>query len=397
MRVIIYYGKLTIGGAERSTIELANGFCQAGHDVTMFLETKGGALDNNLLPGVKMMYFFHDTGALKNWNRKWTGVFSMGLRAFLDATWQYIMGCVRKAYYSIKRPKFDLGITSFNGLPAKTINKYARCEIRLKMMRSERPIVFNGVPSANVRVFEHEFASGELNGFVCVSKHLRESMIKYCRITSDHIHAIYNLKTPFNKIKHEDFLPDEYINAGECLKIVTVCRLHEPTKGLVRMADVSLDLKNKGYIFKWFVVGDGVDRNIIENAIKERGIDDCMYVCGFKKDPYSYYKYADLVAILSYVEGFCGAVTEAKLLEKPLIVTHFAVEEQIQHGVNGYIVENNTESIIKGMERLLSDETLRKSLAVNGLAPEILDNEIKIRQFEELYKVYKDIKRNEKQ
>lgn len=87
MRVIIYYGNLTIGGAERSTIELANGFCQAGHDVTMFLETKGGALDNNLLPGVKMMYFFHDTGALKKWNRKWTGVFSMGLRAFLDATW----------------------------------------------------------------------------------------------------------------------------------------------------------------------------------------------------------------------------------------------------------------------------------------------------------------------
>lgn len=389
MKIVLYNGKLVLGGAERSTVELANGFRRAGHDVTMFLETKGGALDKDLSPGIHIMYFFHDTGALKNWNRKVSGIFSMGLSSFLDAAWQYSIGLVRKVYYRIKKPQFDLGVTSFNGLPAKTIFIYTNCAVYVKMMRSERPIFFNGKPSANLKGFENEFETEQVDCFVCVSKHMRDIMIKYSKIPSNHIHAIYNLKTPFDKIEHEDYIPEEYAKAGDCLKIVTVCRLHEATKGLVRMAEVAHVLKDKGYKFKWFIVGDGVDRTTIERAIKEKRLEDTMILCGFKQDPYSYYKYADLVAVLSYVEGFCGAVTEAKLLEKPIIVTNFAVEEQIQHGVNGYIVENNTEAIIEGMEHLLCDEKLRKSLAVNGLAPEILDNDIKIQQFVELYNKYK--------
>lgn len=389
MKIVLYNGKLVLGGAERSTVELANGFQRAGHDVTMFLETKGGALDKDLSPNIHVMYFFHDTGALKNWNRKLSGLFSMGLISFLDAAWQYIMGYTRKVYYRFKRPKFDLGITSFNGLPAKTLNTFSRSSVHIKMLRSERPIIYKGIPSDSRKFLEKEFFLKEIDAFVCVSKHLRDSMIRFCKIPAEHIYAIYNLKTPFIDIKHEDYIPVEYDKAGDCLKIVTVCRLSEPTKGLVRMTNVALSLKIKGFRFKWFVVGDGVDKPILEKAIKEKRLEDTMILCGFKQDPYSYYKYADLVAVLSYVEGFCGAVTEAKLLEKPIIVTNFAVEEQIQHGVNGYIVENNTEAIIEGMEHLLCDEELRKSLAVNGLAPEILDNDIKIQQFVELYNKYK--------
>lgn len=397
MKVVLYIGKLVLGGAERSTVELANGFCRAGHDVTMFVETKGGALDKELSPSIQMMYFFHDTGVLKNWNRKWYGIFTMGFRSFFIALWQYISGIIRKIYYGIKRPRFDLGITSFNGIPASLINHYTRCTVRTKIMRNERAFEFNGVPYKNVEKFAEEIDSGELECFVCISKHMRESMLKNCKISPDRVHSIYNLKTPFRNTDLEKSVPEEYVKAGNCIKVLTVCRLLEATKGLVRMAEVAFALKEKGYKFKWFVVGDGVDRSILEKAIIEKGIGDYMILCGFKQNPYKYYKYADLIAVLSYVEGLCGVVTEAKLLEKPIIVTHFAVEEQITHGVNGYIVENNTDAIIEGMERLLSDETLRKSLAVNGLAPEILDNKIKIKQFEELYKEYKDTKRNEKQ
>lgn len=394
MKVVVLFNKLNIGGAERSTLELVNGFCSAGHDVTLFVNTRGGALESELLPGVKTMYFYHDIGVLREWNRRWSGLLKLPIKNLLDAGFQFLLGVCRKVFYRIRRPRFDLGITSFNGIPANHLNKYTRCDVRIKMIRSERPIVFNGVPYTGRGVFAKELNSGELECFVCVSKHIRESMLKYCEIAPNRVHAVYNLKTPFDKIKHEDYFPEEYTKAGDYLKIVTVCRLHEATKGLVRMAEVAQTLKDRGYKFKWFIVGDGVDRLTIEKAIKEKGLEDTMILCGFKQDPYSYYKYADLVAVLSYVEGFCGAVTEAKLLEKPIIVTNFAVEEQIQHGINGYIVENNTEAIIEGMEHLLGDAKLRKSLAINGLAPEILDNDIKIRQFEELYNTYKSNRRD---
>lgn len=385
MKVVIYYGKLVIGGAERSTVELANGFLRAGHDVTMFVETKGGALDKELSPGVKMMYFFHDTGALQKWNRKWTGVFTMGFAAFINAAWQYISGCLRRYYYFITKPKFDLGIVSFNGWDASVLSRFTKSGVRVKIMRSERPIVYEGLPGKNIKVFEKEFDSGQLDCFVCVSKRLREVMLQYCDIPSDRVFAIYNLKKPLEDSALQMGIPDEYNGLDGVAKIVTVARLHEATKGLVRMVEVAGALIKKGYQFKWFVVGDGPDRHMFEATIKEHHLEDTFVLCGFKAKPFNYYQYADLVAVLSYVEGFCGAVTEAKMLQRPIIVTNFAVKEQIQDGVNGLIVENNHEAIIAGMEKLLSDEAFRESLAVNGLSQEILDNDYKIKQFEELY------------
>lgn len=385
MKVVIVYSKLNIGGAERSTVALANGFKEAGHDVTMFLKTCGGALEKELLPGIKIMHFYHDTGALKEWNRSISGLFTISPFNLFDAARQYICGQLRKIYYCISKPQFDLGITSFNGIPASVLNKYTRCKVRIKMIRSERPFVFKGVPAVNTKVFENELKGCELEAFVCVSKKLREVMLQYCNIPSDRVFAIYNLKKPLDDSVRQMGEPAEYMGMDGIFKIVTVARLHEATKGLVRMVEVADALIKKEYHFKWFVVGDGIDRQMFEATIKNHQLEDTFVLCGFKAKPYNYYQYADLVAVLSYVEGFCGSVTEAKLMEKPIIVTNFAVKEQIENGVNGLIVENNHEAIIAGLEKLLSDGEFRESLAVNGLSQEILDNGYKIKQFEELY------------
>lgn len=385
MKVVIYYGKLVIGGAERSTVELANGFHRDGHDVTMFVETKGGALDKDLSPEIKMMYFFHDTGALRSWNRNLTGLLTIGFRNLLDAAWQFFMGYLRKCYYTIKKPMFDYGIVSFNGFKANVLTRYTRCCVKAKIMRNDRAIFFNGVPYQGISDYVDEYNKKEVDFFVCVSKKMKKLMLEYCNIPPNRVYAIYNIKKPFDVSCIKVDTPEEYLVAKDKTKVVTVCRLLDATKGLLRMVEVASTLKERGLCFKWFIVGDGPDRDIFEAAIKAKNLNDIFVLCGFKKNPYNYYKYADIVAVLSYVEGFCGTVTEAKMLEKPLIVTDFSVREQIEHGVNGYIVENNKDAIVNGMENLLINEELRNSLAVNGLSQEILDNDYKIKQYEELY------------
>ncbi len=384
MKIVIYFNKLNIGGAERSTMELANGFCRAGHDVTMFVGTRGGKLETELLPEIKLMYFFQDTGSLSKWNRKILGLRNIPFANLLDAAVQYGKGCMRKIYYRLAKPHFDLGIISFNGFSSDILNNYTNSSVRIKIIRSQRCIEYNGVPAKSIDKFKNDLNAGKIDSYVCVSQRIKTIMQEYCSIDSSYIHAIYNLKTPF-KQENDDIMPVEYEVESDCLKILTVCRLHEATKGLLRMVDVAYSLRQKGHHFKWFIVGDGPDRDVFLSSIHQKNLDDVMVVCGFRKNPRAYYKFADLVAVLSYVEGFCGAVTEAKMFEKPIIVTHFTVDEQIKHLRNGYIVENDTQAIEDGMERILIDDKLRESLAVNLLSPEIMDNDLKIKRFEELY------------
>jgi glycosyltransferase involved in cell wall biosynthesis len=82
-------------------------------------------------------------------------------------------------------------------------------------------------------------------------------------------------------------------------------------------------------------------------------------------------------------------------MKAPLIATRFsAIDEQITHSVNGYIVDNNLQAIIEGMSILLTDHGLRRSLSRNDLPEALLDNAAKIDQFDALTKKLSEEKRS---
>jgi glycosyltransferase involved in cell wall biosynthesis len=106
---------------------------------------------------------------------------------------------------------------------------------------------------------------------------------------------------------------------------------------------------------------------------------------GSKNNPFPYYKYADISATLSYYEGLCGTVNEAKVMGKCVIATTFSgINEQIINGENGIIVENNENAILEGFRLLLDNEELRKRLS-NDYLPEAIKNDcVKIALFDQL-------------
>ena len=56
MKILYYYSKLNIGGAEKSTVRLLNAFTKNGHDVTLLLRWSGGTLESNLDNNVKIIH-----------------------------------------------------------------------------------------------------------------------------------------------------------------------------------------------------------------------------------------------------------------------------------------------------------------------------------------------------
>ncbi|WP_040373636.1 glycosyltransferase, partial [Peribacillus psychrosaccharolyticus] len=105
---------------------------------------------------------------------------------------------------------------------------------------------------------------------------------------------------------------------------------------------------------------------------------------GLKSNPYPYINQADIYAQTSKFEGKSIAIDEAKILNKPIIVTAFSTaRDQIKDGVDGQIVTMNSDAIVEGIERFIRDKNYKNNL-VNNLFKEDYGTEDEINK---LYKI----------
>ncbi len=140
----------------------------------------------------------------------------------------------------------------------------------------------------------------------------------------------------------------------ENFKIVTVCRLHIETKGLDRIVNCVKELKDLGYKFTWYIVGEGVDREKLEMLIEEADVKDFIVLLGMKTNPYPFVAKCDLMCMPSRWEGKPMTVTEAKILGVPPVVTEYlSAREQIADGTEGIVAENTEDSIIPVLKDLM--------------------------------------------
>ncbi|KKR85608.1 MAG: hypothetical protein UV53_C0020G0004 [Candidatus Azambacteria bacterium GW2011_GWE1_42_9] len=123
------------------------------------------------------------------------------------------------------------------------------------------------------------------------------------------------------------------------------------TKGLSYLLDAMAELsktKNIGCI----LVGDGPERKILEKIIKQRGLENRVFLAGQISDAYKYLKACDIFVLPSAKEGFPWTILEAMLAGLPIIATKVgAIPEILENGVNGWIVESENQKQI--VEKIL--------------------------------------------
>ena len=153
------------------------------------------------------------------------------------------------------------------------------------------------------------------------------------------------------------------------------------------MVKVCRTLVDEGFEFRWYIVGDGPDLLALRQSIRDNHLEQEMITPGRVDNPFGYYRECDLVAMLSYYEGLCGVVNEAKVAGKAIIATEVSgVREQLEHGVNGWVVNNDLEHILDGLRYLLSNKDVVRSLS-NYTYPEvILSDAKKMQEFRQLIK-----------
>ncbi len=116
---------------------------------------------------------------------------------------------------------------------------------------------------------------------------------------------------------------------------------------------------------RFVVIGDGPQRRELENLIAQYGLEDRFILLGRIKDAWRYLAGLDVFVLSSVKEGFPWALLEAMVAGVPVVATRVgAVSEMIDNGVSGIVCEpNNSKQLAQAVDRLVSDDTLRRNLA----------------------------------
>lgn len=196
------------------------------------------------------------------------------------------------------------------------------------------------------------------------------------------VEVMYNIVSP----AAIDKLSLEQINMkDEEIKLISVGRLNRQ-KGFELAVETCKELIQSGYRIKWYIIGEGEERGMLERLIEEHSLQGIFILLGIKENPYPYIKEADIYVQPSRFEGKSIAIDEAKILHKPIVVTNFSTaKDQITNNENGLIVEMNSASISHGIKSLIDDEELRNHLVLN-LSNEQLGTESEIYKLYELFK-----------
>lgn len=152
-------------------------------------------------------------------------------------------------------------------------------------------------------------------------------------------------------------------------------------KGFDLAVEAGKILKQKKISFHWYIIGEGAERENLETLIEKHGLQNHFSLVGLKKNPYPYIKNATVFVQPSRYEGKSIAVDEAKILQKPIVLTNFSTaKDQITNGINGQIVEMNPAGIAEGIIKYFDDQNFTDKIIAN-LQSENYDTEKVIDQF----------------
>ncbi len=164
--------------------------------------------------------------------------------------------------------------------------------------------------------------------------------------------------------------------------IVTVGRM-TAEKGAVMAVAACKQICNKGYKIRWHWIGDGNQMNDVKEEINKSGVDNAFILEGNKENPYPYIRSADLYVQPSFYEAYSTTITEAKVLQKPIIATDVGgMRDQLAPDENGLIVPGNPTDLANAVISLIENSDKRQAFC-NELSKEDFSPDNSFRSYEE--------------
>lgn len=353
--------KLGIGGAERVLVDIVNKLANdMKYEITIFTIYSDGELEKEIDKRVKIV-------SLAN-KKIYEGLIP------IYSTYILIFG--NFIYNKFLKNKYDVNIAFLEG-PITRIFSHGSKKIRkIAWVHNDIQKVFGKSFKAKLKNTIDKKIYKRYDKIVFVSEQNKESFENFYGNISNRI-IIKNYINKERVIKYSN----ETIDIKNKMDFLSVCRLTNQ-KGIDRFIKVHKKLIDCGFNHNVYIIGDGPEKENLNKLIRELGVENTFILLGQKKNPYPYIKHAKYIALLSYYEGYGMIIEEAKILNKPIIITKTASTEAVQNYPKSLVIENEEEDIYKKLKMVLSGEYnyLQDSDFEN-----IYDNKFIINEIEELF------------
>ena len=189
---------------------------------------------------------------------------------------------------------------------------------------------------------------------VTVSKKIEASLKQALPEIADKVMTMENI------IDAEDILqrasePCDLADDFQGIRLLTVGRIcHQ--KGYDMAIPAIARLVSEKNDIKWYIIGDGeaIDKENLHARIRQYGLQDRVSFLGIRQNPYPYMKACDIYLQPSRHEGKPIAVEEAKILQKPIVVTDYSSAREQMAGYPIYeIAEISEDGIYGGLQTML--------------------------------------------
>lgn len=156
-------------------------------------------------------------------------------------------------------------------------------------------------------------------------------------------------------------------HSHETLRIITVGRLCW-LKNQNMTINAVCDLRQQGFQIELSLVGDGPDRQKLEDLVKKREAQDYVHFVGLKTNVEDYLNEADIYVSSSKTEGLPLSILEAMGCGLPIIATNAGGTKDIVHnGKNGILIgTDKIEELKTAIVKLYNEKDLRLAFSLGS-------------------------------
>lgn len=168
----------------------------------------------------------------------------------------------------------------------------------------------------------------QFDKIVCVSQVCMNNFISAYPSLEDLCDYCYDCVPAEEILQKASAMRNVFERDEHTIVLFSACRLVEE-KGLVPALNRLLPLWQDGFDLKWYIAGEGTEREKLEAVINENHLENKVILLGFLGNPYPYMKEADYLFLPSLHETFSMVVSEAHILGTPVIASDIPIMREM--------------------------------------------------------------------
>lgn len=355
-KVLIVVHQLNLGGVQKAVLSALDAIDYSQNEVTLYIRKNRIDLLDQVNPNVSKIIINKDS---TKYYRKLYAIWLQLLlklsksKSVQEKLNNYIIDSqmkYEKEHYFSDDTVYDVAVSYIQSLTAKFVAENIKAKRKIMFYHGSTD-EWHEVNEAILPIYEKLY---------CVSKGAQKAVQGFYPQFAEKIDCLENyVDAEKVRAEAEKFTPD-YPNDK---LILCSCGRITPVKGFDLAVGAADILRNKGLDFKWYFVGDGVDRPKIEAMIEEKNLQDHIEITGLQDNPYPYIKHCDIYVQPSYEEAHPLSIIEAQILCKPIVSTAtVGGQSVIENQITGLIADVDSNSLAERIYNLNVDSELQESI-----------------------------------